>query len=399
MHIPTTPGYEVISQTSLLNGLLSHAFNQQFSVAVWQLPGQQKVELLLSKKSRYISREEPLEDLPEGFIFAPFDRNDNSIFLNADFLFTFSEGVLAKAKGRKEELSHEWLHELNLTAHSPNKFGHYCRKDPLPFFPSKETFCTLVEKAITEIENGVAEKIVPSRVRKVPLPAEPDPIESFEKLCRAFPNAMVTFVSTPESGTWIGASPELLVCVKDSTFKTVALAGTQAYHAGIDLKSVAWTQKEIEEQALVERYIISCFKKIRLREYEEQGPKTVIAGNLMHLRSDFTVDMKETNFPQLGSVMLQLLHPTSAVCGMPLDNARTFLEQHEGYDRTYYSGYLGPVNINHEIHIFVNLRCMQLRNDCALLYAGAGVTADSWAEKEWDETEMKMNTLLRALIA
>jgi isochorismate synthase len=119
----------------------------------------------------------------------------------------------------------------------------------------------------------------------------------------------------------------------------------------------------------------------------------------MHLRSDFTVDMNETNFPQLGSVMLQLLHPTSAVCGMPLEKARTFLAEQEGYDRTFYSGYLGPVNINREIHIFVNLRCMQLRDENAILYAGAGVTADSSAEKEWEETEMKMNTLLRVLIA
>ena len=77
-------------------------------------------------------------------------------------------------------------------------------------------------------------------------------------------------------------------------------------------------QKDIEEQALVERYVISCFKKIRLREYDEHGPKTMIAGNVLHLKTEFEVDMVATNFPQLGSVMLNLLHPTSAVCGMPL---------------------------------------------------------------------------------
>ncbi|HZI24529.1 MAG TPA: chorismate-binding protein, partial [Chryseolinea sp.] len=161
--------------------------------------------------------------------------------------------------------------------------------------------------------------------------------------------------------------------------------------------NVAWTQKDIEEQALVERYIISCFKKIRLREYDEHGPRTVVAGNLMHLKSDFTVDMVATNFPQLGSVMLQLLHPTSAVCGVPLDTSLEFIHKLEGYDRQLYSGYLGPVNFNNRIDVFVNLRCLQILPQKAILYAGAGITQDSIPEKEWEETELKLNTLLKII--
>ena len=98
--------------------------------------------------------------------------------------------------------------------------------------------------------------------------------EAFQKLCDLYANALVSFVSTPETEAGWALSPELLVSVEDKTiFKTTALAGTQPYNEGINLKTVAWTQKDIEEQALVERYIISCFKKIRLREYDEHGPK------------------------------------------------------------------------------------------------------------------------------
>ena len=107
--------------------------------------------------------------------------------------------------------------------------------------------------------------------------------------------------------------------------------------------------------------------------------------------------MVETGFPQLGSVMLGLLHPTSAVCGTPLQPSLQFLREHEGYERQYYAGFLGPVNFENSINIFVNLRCMQLINDRAVIYAGAGVTIDSVPELEWDETEMKMNTLLHVL--
>jgi isochorismate synthase len=92
--------------------------------------------------------------------------------------------------------------------------------------------------------------------------------------------------------------------------------------------------------------------------------------------------------------MLDLLHPTSAVCGMPLDRALKFLKKNEGYDREFYAGYLGPVNFHRDTHVFVNLRCMQVLEKSAILYAGAGVTLDSVPEQEWIETEMKFNTLL-----
>jgi len=95
--------------------------------------------------------------------------------------------------------------------------------------------------------------------------------------------------------------------------------------------------------------------------------------------------------------MLQLLHPTSAVCGMPLAESLEFLQRHVGYDRQFYSGYLGPVNLQHQTNLYVNLRCMQLFEEDAVLYAGAGVLSDSDPEKEWHETEMKMNTLLKVI--
>jgi isochorismate synthase len=123
----------------------------------------------------------------------------------------------------------------------------------------------------------------------------------------------------------------------------------------------------------------------------------MVAGNVMHLKTDYEVDMGATNFPQLGTVMLKLLHPTSAVCGMPFDAALNFINQHEGYDREYYSGYLGPVQIKNESHIYVNLRCMQVFENHARLYAGAGVTIDSVPEKEWEEAEIKMQNMQNIL--
>lgn len=386
---------KTLSETELFSFLIQYASARDIPFALWRLPHSSVKHFLIAHSFQKLTKETVLEDLPPGFIFGPFDPNKEATYLPADLIFNVENGKWKQPETPKETASAMWLEKEFNAALKPLTGKKFPQFD---FIDKSADFLILVKKCITEIAEGNFEKVVPSRIKRITLPKDFDILTAFEKLCDRYQHALVSYVNIPGQGSWLGASPELLVCEKNKTiFKTVALAGTLPYEDGVNLKSVAWTQKEIEEQALVERYIISCFKKIRLREYEEQGPKTVIAGNLMHLRSDFTVDMQATNFPQLGSIMLKLLHPTSAVCGMPLEPALKFLQANEGYDRSFYAGYLGPVNVGNDIHIFVNLRCMQLLGTEAILYAGAGVTIDSVPEKEFEETEIKFNTLLNVV--
>lgn len=387
-----------LSEKELLSFILSLATEKQQPAAIWRLPGANLTQLIVSDRHVILDQEQFLEEIDPGFLFAPFQKSHNRFYLKADRFFTFENGALRPHASRTEEASAQWLSE-HLQNYKARKFTPPPSTTSLPADAPKELFLGIVRRGLGEIAKGTFEKIVPSRSMTVDLPETFDLVESFQKLCTSYPEALITLVCIPGVATWLGASPETLVCVEDkSVFKTVALAGTQPYCPGIDLRSVAWTQKEIEEQALVERYVISCFKRIRLREYEEHGPRTVVAGNLMHLKSEFRVDMKATNFPQIGSVMLELLHPTSAVCGMPLEPAMDFLMRNERYDRLFYAGYLGPVNVYNNIELFVNLRCMQIIGNRGVLYAGAGVTIDSDPEKEWSETEMKLNTLLNVIL-
>lgn len=387
-------------EAELFEIILNQASENDYSFALWRLPDDQTKNLILSFSANTLEPKAIIEDLSAGFIFAPFDKTKSRYFLKADLIFSFSDGRLNEPENSQQTTSQHWMNEVVAKASSKNHKRFFYKESSAGTESHKEHYERLVKKGIEQIEAGTFEKIVPSRSKRVNLPESFDVIETFQKLCDAYPNAMISFVSIPTVGTWIGASPELLIHVENNhIFKTVALAGTKPFEPGTNIKNVAWTQKEIEEQALVCRYIISNFKKIRLREYDEQGPKTIIAGNVMHLKTTFAVDMKETNFPQLGSVMLQLIHPTSAVCGMPLEESLTFLKENEGYDREFYAGYLGPVTINNNICLFVNLRCMQLAGSQAILYAGAGVTADSIPEGEWEETEIKLNTLLKVINA
>lgn len=390
----TTTIPETITELSVLSHLLHFHVTEGHAFSLWRKPGEEEKHLLVCASGASWTDEVTLEDTATGFVFAPFDKQKKKLFLKGDYIYSFQKGTFTSKEPPPLFPQTDPFQQNTVRGKMP------IHRLPAKDFPDSTDahFRGIVEKSIAGVVSGTFEKVVPSRTKHIPLPADFDALLTFEKLCRQYPLALVSVVSTPETGTWIGATPELLVSIDDKMkFRTVALAGTQRLQPGTDLRTVAWTQKDIEEQALVCRYIINCFKKIRLREYQEHGPKTSVAGNLIHLRTDYEVDMVATNFPQLGSVMLNLLHPTSAVCGMPLEPATAFLKAHEGYDREYYSGFLGPVNFRNESHIYVNLRCMNVHQSGAILYAGAGVTADSNPQLEWEETEMKMNTLLQVI--
>jgi isochorismate synthase len=396
MRSTTTVSLQTKTETEILNFLVAYAMENDLPVAFWRLPGAAVSYVIISQNFKRLAKDSAIEDLSSGFMFAPFDREKECLYLPADYIFAFESNSLRPGSTPAEISSEEWLDEQ---MKSNPELANTTPRLSAVFSSVPETdFIDLVKKSIAATEQNVFEKVVPSRFKYVNLHEDFNLVNTIFKLKKQYPQALVSFVSIPGIGHWLGATPEILVKVENkSIFKTVALAGTLPYQEGMNLKSIAWTQKEIEEQALVERYVISCFKRIRVREYEEHGPKTVVAGNLVHLKSDFTVDLKAINFPQLGSVMLQLLHPTSAVCGMPLEPAIDFLKKHEGYDREFYAGYLGPVNIENDISLFVNLRCMKLLDNKAILFAGAGVTVDSVAEKEWEETEIKFRTLLNVI--
>lgn len=373
----STPRIAINTEAEIITGLVADALQRGKSFCLWRAPGTTEKFLLITKEV-ILANEVNLEGDISGFVFAPFHPTNQKVIFPAESLYQFTDGKLTKG-----ELPNP------LSSKIQNEKYHFLTATPT----NDINYEDLVKLSVAKIESGIFEKVVPSRFEDSPYNEQIDFIKVFEQLCENHPQAFVSFVSSPQTGTWMGATPELLVSVSQNKFKTIALAGTLPYSPDTNLKTVAWTQKEIEEQALVSRYIISCFKKIRLREYDEHGPKTIVAGNVMHLKTDFEVDMQATNFPQLGSVMLKLLHPTSAVCGMPLEPALEFLENQEGYSRQFYSGYLGPLNIQNQSHLFVNLRCLQFFADRVRAYAGAGVTIDSIPNQEWLETVMKMENL------
>jgi isochorismate synthase len=393
--------------------LWNAALRMGFPAALWKLPYNNEIKLLVSTSGALKKLQPDLEKLSAGFMLSKFDwqNEEDVLFMTGDIIISFSdqgapESIDTNNLGEEHPVFQKMIaiaEELNAQKNKSTDTA----KHPAPAFAddpdARSRFERTVEMAVAAIKQRQFNKVVLSRTKELSYTKAFQPVNAFYKLTKAYPHAFVSLVNLPEEKElWLGASPEALIQQQaNGIFNTMSLAGTQTATNGagslIPRYDIRWGQKEIEEQALVSRYIVECFKKIRLREYLETGPKTALAGNLYHLRTDFEVDTHAVNFPELGSVMLRLLHPTSAVCGVPKIPSLEFIKSIEGYDRSYYSGFLGPVQVDGDTGLFVNLRTVRLKNNIATFFAGAGITEDSVPALEWEETELKCDTLLQVI--
>lgn len=210
----------------------------------------------------------------------------------------------------------------------------------------------------------------------------------FNQLALNYDNALVYLINIPRIGMWMGATPETLVYSDNKKIYTVALAGTKAHG-----NNIIWEEKEkIEHQYVIDD--ISDKLTSQGIGHEIENTKTVKAAQVAHLKT--VINFKKHNNTNIIAIA-NSLHPTSAVCGMPQEKAKEFIIKNENYDRAFYTGYLGEIDESEKSWLFVNLRCMQVFNKSFSLYVGGGITKDSDAEKEWEETELKSRTLLSVI--
>lgn len=254
-----------------------------------------------------------------------------------------------------------------------------------------------------QLKDGRLAKIVLARCEEIPHSALVDAETLFLEACRKYPHLCIMLVSTPQTGTWLMATPEVLLDGDGEIWRTMALAGTMKAEGlahDIDCSSARtpwvdgdvmcdWSTKNKHEQQLVATYIQQCLSPFAA-QLTQRGPYTVQAGDLVHLRSDFMFNLHDTK--SLGT-LLEALHPTPAVCGLPKAEAQRFILENEHADRSYYSGFAGLLNPNGETHLYVSLRCMQILKNSYRLYAGGGLLLDSVEQQEWEETVAKMETM------
>ena len=266
-------------------------------------------------------------------------------------------------------------------------------KDVAPVVTGKELYMEQVEEIRSSISTGAFQKAVLSRIRVIEGNCLSLVPKLFQAICRKHPNAFV-YLFKSDDDFWMGASPEPLLRLRENRVTTVSLAGTRPFaekHMNIE----KWTVKEVLEQEYVTRYIHDVIHSFGIRDYRVSSPYVKKAGNLVHLRTDFSLAYDRIN----GKLweLVEALHPTPAVAGQPKDDAIRFIKELEPHDREYYTGFLGPVAKDREIDLFVNLRCMKITPTSLALYVGGGITLDSDPSDEWDETRWKAESLLKIL--
>jgi len=370
------------SSYQALNGLQTVCLKQNIPFVSYRLPLQKEITTLV----QHLSTPEKLDSLDHldsktGFVIAPFLENEkhSTYMLNPDKIFhldNIEKQFIQTVENNSRFLSTEPAFEAEIQTTTP------------------EDFINQVNGAKKAIVDGAFHKVVLSKIRLEKLKENFDESAFFLHLCEKYPHAFVYMIQLPQVGCWIGATPEPLLVISGEKVKTVSLAGTQvATEAGID--AYKWSQKEIEEQGIVTDFVEKTLQSLDITDYSKTGPENYRAANLIHLKTSFEFARTELK-SRLGE-FLKALHPTPSVGGLPKKEAHDFILANEKHDRAYYTGFLGPINIDNESHIFVNLRCLQLFKKQFELYSGAGITSSSIAEREWEETDNKMMTMLNAI--
>ena len=238
---------------------------------------------------------------------------------------------------------------------------------------------------INNCNSNELDKIILSRIVKQAHDCK-DLFPVFKRLINNHKYAFSYILSNPIYGMWMGGSPEILIKGKDQEFSTIALAGSQKWE-----ENIVWKNKELEEQNFVAKYIHNILKEFSDNVVCSTDLETIKAGKIAHIKSEFTF-----NFNSSILKLINKLHPTPAVCGIPKDDALKLITKNEIHKRQLYCGYIGEISKNNA-ELYVNLRCMKISKANFYIFVGGGITSKSKVEKEWEETQLKAKTMLELL--
>ncbi len=241
------------------------------------------------------------------------------------------------------------------------------------------------ERLIEKMQVGSLQKCVLSRIKKIELKTI-NLNNFFVKLCNAYPNAFVYLLSSEILGTWIGATPEVLLKVEGEKGYTMSLASTKKKD---DLST--WDAKELEEQRIVTEYLQNEIKNVA-SNVELTEPSPYEAGPIQHLMTKISFQIDSQKLQEF----VKIIHPTPAVCGYPKIEALKEILNTEAHERQLYSGIIGWIGKN-ETDLYVNLRCARIIDKTMHMFLGGGITRQSDPIEEWQETENKSRTLLDQL--
>ncbi len=234
--------------------LIHKQLNDNLPFVVYRKPGAETVKALLQNDLEAYGQN---SFFSSGFIFAPFDNSREPILIPKKF----SKSIHFERSDHIDRLSNLLSEDIPIDNEA------------------KAEYLKMVNKGLEEIRQGRLEKVVLSR--KISIPNSKHPLELFKLLELNYPDAMVYCFFHPQSGIWLGATPETLAQIENNVLTTVSLAGTKLFNETIP---AVWTEKEKREQQIVTDYILQALEESSA-EISVSGPETIQAGQVIHLRS------------------------------------------------------------------------------------------------------------------
>ncbi|MEM7593446.1 MAG: isochorismate synthase [Cyanobacteria bacterium P01_A01_bin.83] len=260
-------------------------------------------------------------------------------------------------------------------------------------------FKSVVKSALDSIAKGEMSKIVVAHTTEINSAVAFDLVKSLANLRSLHPDCYIFSTSNGQGQNFVGASPERLLSVQNQQMVTDALAGsaprgannTEDLHlANLLLKN----RKEKREHHAVRDFMIDGLRSIGLKA--QQLPMQLLKlSNIQHLWTPIYAHLPADIQPL---EIVELLHPTPAVAGVSTKTACAKIRDYEKFNRSLYAAPLGWVDSEGNCEFIVGIRSALIDGDRAILYAGAGIVSGSNPDKEFDEIQLKLQSLLKALV-
>ncbi|MDA0712405.1 MAG: isochorismate synthase [bacterium] len=353
-----------------------------------------------------------LQDKINWFSIAPFIREDSVKFILPKLEITQKENkyklacYLTSAAEilwtEKQSEVINWLHQIKIALTKKtnaeslvnSKINVSCAKNN----PERVVWDEAVKSLLVDIEQHLVQKVVLARTITYVANDDIDGLKLIAELKNQVTTAFVFYVQLEKAKAFLGASPEQLFSRKGRRINTEAQAGTRPL--GINSNEVTRFSQELlasKKDELEQWYVLNEINAVLTDLCDDFGViverEIVKSSHVQHLRTRLGGILKE-NINDLD--ILNSLHPTAAVCGLPKTQAFIQIAKAELFDRGLYAGAIGYVGLN-SAEFCVAIRCAYLERNQIVLYAGAGIVQGSVPEAEWHETQNKMSMFDRVL--
>lgn len=283
-----------------------------------------------------------------------------------------------------------FFNEFNRPFSESKTLEHLAGMDLLSASTPKDAYIASISDVVKIYEHEDEGKTVISRIIAGYTDVNPM-IDRIDAYFASNPDAFCLLALTPGARLMIMSSPELLLSIDGSSFKTISLAGTRKSGS-----TEPWDEKNVREQKMVTLHLRRVLDKLGIKP-DFTSPRSLKSNNVEHLCTELSgVISSEISLGRF----VDELQPTPAVCGLPKDVAINNIDRFESHRRGLYAGYTGVKIDEDRLRIYVNIRCAFIDVESGLfnVVTGSGITSMSSPEAEFVETEMKAQPLLSLLI-